>query len=347
MNIQPGDHTSISYQRLVDEVYPRLADVVLRRYHRRADRSIRDVYRMERDFLTLEPENLEFTLEYRHEINAILAEPGLFDSLVRLFVMSALEFTYANNQFIHIDAAEEKRLIDIYRAYLMGMRSILTNETDAEVIRHKLEVLIAAHFKDLSRNLARFSDQPAGDIEESTFFHRVVCREYTPEFQLEILSVDVLDLKSPVLDLGCGKSGRLVGYLNSKGLHAVGVDRLVDDFPSLVEGDWLNYPLEPESWGTVISHMGFSNHFVFQHLYKQGNPEPYARQYMRILASLKVGGSFYYTPGLPFIEALLPKELYRLTRNRVTPGIPQEQEARVLGADGLYTAQVQKINASC
>jgi hypothetical protein len=343
MSSNLSDHTQISYQRLVDEVYPRLVDVVLRRYHRRADRTIRDVYRMEDDFLVLEPDNLAFTLAYRGEIVAILADSALFDNLVRLFVVSTLEFTYANNQFIHIDTEEEARLVAIYRAYLQRMGDILAAADDAETVRRKLEALIAAHFKDLSKNLERFADRPAGEIEKSTFFHRVVCREYTPEFQLEIMGIEPADLVPPVLDLGCGKTGRLVAYLNAKGVRTMGVDRLVDESPQLAVGDWLTFPLEAEQWGTVLSHMGFSNHFVFQHLYKLGDPQPYARQYMRILSSLLAGGSFYYTPGLPFIEDLLPRDRYRVSRTRVTPGIPQENEARVLGADDLYAARLEKL----
>jgi hypothetical protein len=97
----------------------------------------------------------------------------------------------------------------------------------------------------------------------------------------------------------------------------VGVDRSASDSTDLIQADWLDYKIEHGAWGTIISHMAFSNHFVFQHLYKHGQVEPYARQYMAILKALKPGGSFYYTPGLPFIEAYLPEDSYQVARRHL------------------------------
>jgi hypothetical protein len=91
----------------------------------------------------------------------------------------------------------------------------------------------------------------------------------------------------------------------------------VDASESLISGDWLNFPIEPEKWGTVISHMAFSNHFLFHHFYRNGQPEAYARQYRNILNGLKPGGSFFYSPGLPFIEALLPRNEFTIYRRQV------------------------------
>lgn len=168
------------------------------------------------------------------------------------------------------------------------------------------------------------------------------CHEYDPEFQLALWGITPANLRSelkePILDLGCGQQASLVRYLRAAGLEAYGVDRFVDADPAgggdgrggdgrggegrspvdgdsdglvdgefLRQGDWLDTPLQPKSWGTIISHMGFSNHFFHHHLRKDGHPERYARRFMDILGALKQGGRFLYAPGLPFFEPLLPE----------------------------------------
>ena len=148
----------------------------------------------------------------------------------------------------------------------------------------------------------------------------------------------MLNLAQPVLDLGCGKPAQLVTYLRDHGIEAVGVDRLVDQAPYLIRSDWLSFELPPRTWGTIISHMAFSNHFIFQHLYKYGQGADYARRYMAILNALKPGGSFYYTPGLPFIETYLPADQYTVTK-RAVKGPGQS------GEEGLYAVRVKRIGA--
>ncbi len=98
----------------------------------------------------------------------------------------------------------------------------------------------------------------------------------------------------------------------------------------MIQADWLEAPLEPGAWGTVISHMAFSNHFQFHHRYRHGSVEPYARRYMAVLRALRPGGSFCYAPGLPFIEAYLAPERFRLSRKWII----EEQ--------GLYACRVQR-----
>jgi hypothetical protein len=72
--------------------------------------------------------------------------------------------------------------------------------------------------------------------------------------------------------------------------------------------------------------MAFSNHFLFHHRYKNGSPDRHARMYMQILNSLKSGGSFIYSPGLPFIEQYLPPDRFIVTHQEVASGqhLPEE-----------------------
>jgi len=328
----------------VSDVYPRLAEQVLQRYQANTGKSLLDVYNLDPAFTDVEPGMLEFVMAHRPEMVAVLGQPELAASLVRLFVLATLEFTYANNQFIHVDRAEETRLYHIYREYLAALRHSLAEDAPAEVIRTRLQGVIGDHFAALQANLARFLERAEPrELDEQLIFRRVVCREYSPAFQLSILGISLDTMVEPVLDLGCGKAGRLVQYLNAQGIQALGVDRIVADRPDLQAADWLTLRLEAGRWGTVLSHMAFSNHFTFHHLYRLGRPEPYARQYRAILDGLRPGGSFFYAPGLPFIEDVLPRERYRVIRRPVHLSAQAAKEEAVTGGGGLFASQVLKL----
>ena len=179
-------------------------------------------------------------------------------------------------------------------------------------------MLVADHFSDLRANISRFFDrETAGNAQANVILHPVVSAEYSPSLQMQIFNLQQADLIAPVLDIGCGKAGSLVRYLIENGIKATGIDRMVDPSPELTQVDWLAYHFQTETGGTILAHLSFSNHFVFQHRYKHGQVEPYARQYMAILRALKPGGSFYYAPGLPFIEADLPEQSYQIARRQI------------------------------
>jgi hypothetical protein len=163
---------------------------------------------------------------------------------------------------------------------------------------------------------------------------------------LKILGIELENIKEPVLDIGCGKTGRLVNYLNDKGIESCGVDRIVAYSEHLIEADWLEFPLIPAYWGTIVLHMAFSNHFIFQHLYKNGKPEPYARRYKATLTALQPGGSFYYSPGLPFIERLLPVLSFTVVRRRIATAEHIQAELGDRSENALYATQIIKKNYS-
>ena len=281
-----------------------------------------DVYQVDQDFLRLERENLEFMFSNRNEIIAILDDADLSTNLANQFVKSSLEFTYNNNQYIHLNHEEQQRLLSLYVTYLQGMKSILESSSNFQTFESDFSHLVKTHFKELSTNISRFFDREAGwQVQENIILKQVVCSEYSPDFQLGLLGLDPMSIQHPVLDLGCGKNGTLVKYLNQVGIRAIGVDRIVDDFPFMREADWFDLDFKPDMWGTVISHMAFSNHFLFHHRYKNGKPRQYARLYMQILQSLKPGGAFIYSPGLPFIEEYLPESEFSVSKMRGTQRI--------------------------
>lgn len=133
----------------------------------------------------------------------------------------------------------------------------------------------------------------------------VTCSEYSAELQIKILHLNVSTITQPVLDIGCGKNAGLVKFLRKEGIETYGIDRVSNNLPYVINGNWLEYDYGKQKWGTIISNLGFTNHFNHHHLRKDGNYIEYAKRYMCILDSLKINGSFHYSPDLFFIEKYL------------------------------------------
>jgi hypothetical protein len=318
--------------------------MVTRRYGSSAGKTLREVYHLDTSFFKLDPGDLAFLDSNRVAVAGLLAHSQRLSELVDLFVNFTIEFTYASNQFIHLNPAEEAHLRQIYTGYLQDMRTVIVQSSSVQELKDDLSRLVARHFGELRDNISRFFDPaPKDAVEDNVILNQVACFEYSPAFQLNLLGIRLETLKEPVLDLGCGKSGQLVRYLRTRGVQAVGIDRIVRDEEYFTRSDWLTAKLSPNTWGTVISHMGFTNHFIFHHLYRFGSPEKYARQYMSILESLQPGGSFYYAPGLPFIEQYLPAGSYTVNRRQNRQlAETSTAENRLIDADVLYVAQVIK-----
>ena len=337
----------LPHDRKFSGLYSHLADTILQRYQANWNKSLLDVYHLDNDFLKIDPNSLEFIFSNREGVIAILSDPLLKSNLLDLFVNTSIQFTYENNQFIHLNQEEGEIFRKLYHSYLQDLKTILETSPTIQVLETGMALLVKNHFQVLSQNISRFFDREiAQQAAENIILKKAVCSEYSPEFQLEILGISLADLMPPVLDLGCGITGQLVKYLNAQGISTTGVDRLVDSEEHLFEADWLQMDFQPQSWGTVISHMAFSNHFLFHHRYKHGHPEKYARRYMQILASLQVGGAFYYSPGLPFIERLLPAAAYSVHRREIPPMNFQPLGLKdFLKEDVWYVSRIVKMPA--
>lgn len=211
---------------------------------------------------------------------------------------------HARNQFLALDGAALDELAGLCRGVLVDLEHALRAVDGATALRMRLVERLAA----LRGALAAFVRARLGDAPRD-----VACGHYSPALQLEVLGLDADALADPVLDIGCGGGAELVQALRARGHAALGIDR---DVPAALgeAADWLRFDYGRERWGTVLSHLGFSLHFLHHHL--AGRPTAYAHAevFMQVLRSLRADGVFAYAPGLPFIEAMLPRAQYRVTR---------------------------------
>jgi hypothetical protein len=144
--------------------------------------------------------------------------------------------------------------------------------------------------------------------------------EYSSAFQMKLLSIDRQPLKEPILDIGCGEHGYLVNYLREQGLEAYGIDRLQINKGYFKNGNWLDFKYGNHRWGTIISNISFSSHFLHHSSQNDGLDISYAKIYMEILKSLVTGGIWIYAPSVPYIENLLPNNEYLVSQSLLDTG---------------------------
>lgn len=230
------------------------------------------------------------------------------DLLLNNICKRSLEAFYSINQYYYFSEDDKVALRNIYLSLLQHIKTT-----------EKLRGYEKSHFGNLRRWLlltnpfalklygSQYSQIPA-----------VVCEEYELQLQMDILNIIPDKIKEPLLDIGCGQNGNLVKHLRHNGIHAFGFDRLINNADGLYNADWLNIDYGIEQWGTIVSNLGFSNHFNHHHQRVDGRIAEYASTYMQILHSLKPEGTFHYAPSLPFIEPLLDKKRFSITSINIT-----------------------------
>lgn len=169
----------------------------------------------------------------------------------------------------------------------------------------------------------------------------VVASEYAPDVQLAVLGLKLSDLTSPVLDVGCGSRALLVKHLRGLGHDVTGIDR--DAGPDGTKADWLTFDYGAAKWRTVISHLGFSLHFLRAHHASEVEARKYAEAFVRITRSLAPSGLFAYAPSLPFFEAVLPRERFVIEHHRVQGGETLEQLRKSSGLDLAQATLLRRL----
>ncbi len=268
---------------------------------------------------------------------------GPRDTLGRAWHRALAEFLRRRNQFFSLPESDAAEVREMVGKLLDGARYALTTAVDDAQLERLLSASLAGFWGLLTRY---FEARAAAADAPGLVFAEPACAEYSPALQLEVLGLRPDELLEPVLDLGCGRSAALVRHLVAAGIDAQGLDLDVEDDGIVRPGDWLDTPLTPGHWGTVISHMAFSNHFLHHHLRPEGEAERYARRMLAILGALRRGGRFVYAPGLPFLEDVLPSGAFSVLRLPVAAaqGSPWDLELRrKVGAPVLYASQVTRL----
>lgn len=225
-------------------------------------------------------------------------------------IQALLDKLYAINQYLRIERSKIAELEEIYRQTWRTM--LRSGEIQATLKEY--------HYPQLSHWVATLYPQSFLEKLKSTpDIGHVVCAEYSAQLQIELLGLDVVSIKEPLLDIGCGAHANLVRYLRTLGVEAYGLDRSLEvRAPYLEALDWFERSFQPHTWGTIVSNMAFSNHFVFVARCDRAQFESYLLQTNAILDALVAGGSFHYAPSLPFIEQRLSPAQYKVVSQQVS-----------------------------
>lgn len=283
------------------------------------------------DIFALFPQNFVSLLFDRKEaVGAILANisrraEDRNDPFLKYFISRLHRYYFTHNQFLVIDRTRGETMYDTYRSFFRGFGKVVLGAVIRSVFEDEVHTFMREHQQrliELTGDILR-DNADAG----SRFLHsEQVNEQYSPQLQLALLNIRPETMAGPVLDVGCGSRAGLVHCLRGCGIKAYGIDLFVEAEEGLSSGDWLTFDPGENRWGTIVSHLAFSNHFLHQHFRPGGKPERYAAQYMRLLKSLKKGGSFHYAPGLPFIEDLLPAQNYLVRRSEIDFGAESGQQ---------------------
>ncbi|HML85420.1 MAG TPA: hypothetical protein PKE52_09685 [Bacteroidales bacterium] len=205
------------------------------------------------------------------------------------------------NQYISFSEQDKAELLSLYSNLF---RDICNHTKSAKSISRD-------HYQNLIDWLLR-SNPFIKEIYSThgSYLQPVCCSEYNADLQIKLLHLDLNLLCEPILDIGCGENATLVRFLRERGLDVYGIDRFCHNSEFTQSANWLEYDYGRCQWGTIISNLGFSNHFHHNHLRKDGDFVVYAKKYMEILYSLTPSGRFYYAPALPFIETFLDNKSF-------------------------------------
>jgi hypothetical protein len=319
------------------------------RFDRFATTSIDDLFSSSNVFLEVPETFLDFLSEHRQSLCGLIKRWLLEvdfcpreHKLIKFLTYNTRRFLKNNNQFLVLTETNHNDLAEVYRQFLVSFYSALKSGGSFSLANNVIDTL-----KYHRENLRGFVKPLLTPQSAIGYSNSPSCSEYSPSLQIKVLHLNEREVTSPVLDIGCGEQANLVRHLRLLKKHAFGIDKFAQtDEPYLWREDWLTYPLGCDRWGTILSHIAFSNHFL--HHYLKGSPAigDYARRYMEILESLQPNGCFIYSPGLPFIEELLPPDKFDV---EVLPipevrGTTFDKKIELLvGKSTFYSACVRRI----
>jgi len=258
-----------------------------------------------------------FIMEHIEDILKKIKDEKYLSFVLKKIIDEVVIKLFQINQYINITASDRKEMFKIYRRttydicrlYIMQKDNFYF-KVDKIFNKHYLRLknfLIQTNGKDLFKAYEAFQKKPF-----------VVSSDYSAEFQLSILNINLDELKNPLLDIGCGYNANLVAYLRRKKIRAYGIDRVTVENKYIKKGDWLKFHFIKRKWGSIIAHLSFTNHLL--HHYSRDNDiyKRYIEKYYEIVNSLDVGGIFIYTPAVDFLEKELGKnQAFKIEKNNI------------------------------
>ncbi len=221
-------------------------------------------------------------------------------ALYNMFVRECVQ----NNQYVSLSNRTIKRIGGQYRSLVEELKGIQRDAPD-----NALRRAVERHRDRLVRIIE------ANEYAESADQLIVPCFEYTEDFQERILRIRDAALSEPIIDIGCGKNCALVRQLRKKGYAEVfGIDQYLGEEDFIIASNWFDFEFKRETYGTIISHMAFTNHYKRSVVFQDGKARLYERKYGEILGALKKGGKFIYSPALPFVESNIDTDAYSVTK---------------------------------
>ena len=236
------------------------------------------------------------------DVFAMVRDSGVEDleDIIDYTVEKTISAIYSINQFIHITAEQKRELYNIYK------ESWETFDSDSP------EQSILEHHKRLSQWISNlYPCDFTAVLRTKDQIGSVVNAQYSAEFQMKVLALELKNLMEPIIDIGCGSQANLVRHICKQKNNVLGIDRIIDyKSEHTKEIDWLDFQFPPCFYGTIIANMSFANHVVYHMQNKTPYLQAYLSKYKEILESLKQGGVFVYAPSLPFIEEMLDNTKY-------------------------------------
>lgn len=270
---------------------------------------------------------LEINLSLIKELQRIKDSPNIelyeidIENHINEIVNILVKEIYEINQFVNVSKQNLEVVKTIYRDTWASIKEKDSIE----------KVLYTEHYPKLSIWLSGiYPEEFHYPMRNQKLINKIVCKEYTPEFQLNIFGLLESEISEPFLDIGCGENANLVNYLREKSKEAFGFDRIIRlENKYLRRSDWFDYEYEKHKWGTIISNMALSNNFIYAANYKMELLDEYKKLYLRILDNLLLGGIFIYAPSFKKYEEELDLEKYKVTN------IPVSKE--------FYLTKIEKI----
>ncbi len=235
----------------------------------------------------------------------------IFFDIRSLSIGNLAEYLIELNQYFYIGQSFYKKMEGLYNKYLLRIiKALVAGDGPGSLLELKL---MDGEILSYLRQSEEFNLMETRKKKLPNF-------QYEGESQLRILGIDLENLKEPILDVGCGKDHKLVRLLKSRGYDAFGLDRYRTNKDYIIRASWLDFDYGLDRWGSIIAHMSFSNHFYRESLKANGLYREYGESYMKILNSLKKGGSFYYSPSIEIIEEHLDENLYEVAYRNLENG---------------------------